>query len=828
MKEQFISSTFRHSHLNGYSSIVMSSILGYTDSAWAVRNSATMVFAAAMLRVVDADKNATSSVSSTGGNAITATELFRSYPTLLRFLFSVMVEGVDDMRIAPGPASLNASSRFIHPPLYPVLLLLSRLQSVAVSGGDASDLMDPFVPIVLQCLGHRHHKVRTVAARALANLSSGDSFRSSFSETLLNKCERMLAVAVHKQQDGWNMAHGALLGIQYLILKAPDPGTVLQNNDQLRVELFRCIEIGGDKYWCPPSCASIALEILHGAAAKGYTEINFENEVARVSLKVVSELSAKSYYMVDASRIGEASLAAIAARGLCEHCCKKVWDPSIDYTEQNISLSKLSFLLENNIIDVRLEAAKAFKKDICKEIELLLTGKDLSWETKEDILLRIAQMLQKALLSELNRAEILDSEKYVIGKHPPTVRRLSRCLLECCYALRSLNYRLEANVAVCEKLSARHTWEIALTMIGIEDDSPETALDTDSHLSANSGNAIELMAFAVQAMCTSGKADAKFSSNLRLFVQLLNRCNDVHASWKLRHSVVVAIETSQILVWDGFEDGLKATQLDLCNEVLVLLQDSDPDVRFVAGRAIMQMGLSENASISSPSHSVSSQLALERGYEAMKDRDMSSRLLAALVECCRSVDESLGCFEDEMWNSEEPDSPHKLLNLGTERKIFEEEAANSFGELLLANQLRVATLVKLPFPLDTIDEAQQEVLELCSGVLHRLHARELSRRENKRARDFAHESTRSNTLFPLIHSLIIGSIAVIYLGLDDCNNVREQAKSITELLELERESAVHPCVAQALQVLASTRFNDSKTQERLLQCCFLIPGCFLP
>jgi len=37
---------------------IISSLIGYTDSSWAIRNSATMTFASAMLRVVDADKNA--------------------------------------------------------------------------------------------------------------------------------------------------------------------------------------------------------------------------------------------------------------------------------------------------------------------------------------------------------------------------------------------------------------------------------------------------------------------------------------------------------------------------------------------------------------------------------------------------------------------------------------------------------------------------------------------------------------------------------------------------------------------------------------------------
>ncbi len=37
---------------------LISALVGYSDSSWAVRNSSTMTFAAVMLRVVDADKNA--------------------------------------------------------------------------------------------------------------------------------------------------------------------------------------------------------------------------------------------------------------------------------------------------------------------------------------------------------------------------------------------------------------------------------------------------------------------------------------------------------------------------------------------------------------------------------------------------------------------------------------------------------------------------------------------------------------------------------------------------------------------------------------------------
>jgi hypothetical protein len=68
---------------------IISAIMGYLDPAWTIRNSSTMVFAAAMLRVVDADKNA-ANVGKTSKNAISVTELFRSYPALSSFLRSVL------------------------------------------------------------------------------------------------------------------------------------------------------------------------------------------------------------------------------------------------------------------------------------------------------------------------------------------------------------------------------------------------------------------------------------------------------------------------------------------------------------------------------------------------------------------------------------------------------------------------------------------------------------------------------------------------------------------------------------------------------------------
>ena len=808
----------------------MSSIFGYNDAAWAVRNSATMVFAAAMLRVVDANKNAATSDLNTR-NAITATELFRNYPPLLRFLLSVMKEGVSDMQTMSesGKSGLTASSRLLHPPLFPVLLLLSRVQPVTVSGEDAANLTEPFIPIVFRCLRHRHHKVRTMAARALANLSSDDIHRNSCTKALLKKCETMLsAVPAHVSglagrvvKNDWNAKHGALLGIQHLLLKTSDPGTVIQD-DQFRAKLYRCVEFESNRFSYPPPCVSVVLETLSDAAARSDAKMDISSDVARMSSDVVSHLNEKFHSSSLVDCIGEARLGAVAARVFCQCSIVNVWDPTKESKEREIALNALSILLENDLIDARLEAAKTFKKPLCDKVDELLVRRDVTKNDKVSVLLQISETLQRALLSELNRSETHKENRDTLGTHPPTVRRLSRCLIECCQALRSLNHALGTNTNTCGGISARNRmWEAATRMASFD----QTSFDWENQLS---GNAVELMAFVIQALLTfeSAPEDESFSLKLQVFVSSLIRCNDEHASWTLRHSMAVAIDTSQILLVSS--NGHEWAQLDLFIELLGLLQDNDPDVRFVSGRAVMRASTLENASDVSAYQSATSQLTLEKAYEVVSHRfsqgALNTRLLASLVESCRNLDESLQFFKDEMVQSKQLGSETALMNLGTDRKIFEDEVANSFEEMLLANQLRTASLAKSELHVGPPDEIQQELLGQCRKFLRLLCARELAFHDSNHAPDIAHELTRSSSLFPIIHSVLIGSIVAIYLGSENYHGVKQEAQDIMALLDAEQETAFHPHIVQALRVLVLACPNDDNTRKALLKCCFLVPG----
>lgn len=153
-----------------------------------------------------------------------------------------------------------------HPSLYPILLLLSRLQSASSSGGDEGihDIVAPFISPVIQCLGHKQHKIRIMAARALAKLCTGDGDEInilSSRKALLMECESILIVPESQYCD-WNKCHGALLGIQTLLRGSSNTSFYVGKGKHLGKLLLGfatwCINISG-----PPTCIAVALQTIN-------------------------------------------------------------------------------------------------------------------------------------------------------------------------------------------------------------------------------------------------------------------------------------------------------------------------------------------------------------------------------------------------------------------------------------------------------------------------------------------------------------------------------------------------------------------------------------
>jgi hypothetical protein len=349
-------------------------------------------------------------------------------------------------------------------------------------------------------------------------------------------------------------------------------------------------------------------------------------------------------------------------------------------------------------------------------------------------------------------------------------------------------------------------------MLGLDKESNEifSRLITDNLLN---GNAVELMAFSIQAWASTNTLT---NTSLRIFVEILTLISEEQASWRLRHSVAVATETSQVLQLSRMtNDFILASQQNLIGRLLVFLEDSDPDVRFVAGRAIMQAGAKEMSSFK-PS---TSQLVTEQGYELVSNRfsssETSSMLLQSILESCRGVADVLDRFAHEIAQSN--GNQTDLMNLGTERKIFEDEVSNSFEEVLLANHLRAVAIVKSEAPILPEDGSSKELLDICTKVVNWMFVRE-------RTNDIAQDVTWSSITFPFFHSLLVGSTAAIIVGGSDLFDLQGEARRLLSLLIEKQEKFVHASVLQALEVLASARPEDEQTKQSLVECCFLIPS----
>jgi hypothetical protein len=148
-------------------------MMGFQDRNWAVRNSCMMVFTAVIQRAVDNQKNAAADVFSSSGlggiqRSTTMHEFFARFPELYPFLR-------EQLEIAVAAETKDG----LHPSLYPLFLLISRMKArvwvddlLEGGGEDEQPVFDVsvFIPLVHICSSQRFHKLRVVSSWALIPL----------------------------------------------------------------------------------------------------------------------------------------------------------------------------------------------------------------------------------------------------------------------------------------------------------------------------------------------------------------------------------------------------------------------------------------------------------------------------------------------------------------------------------------------------------------------------------------------------------------------------------------------------------------------------------
>ena len=741
---------------------IVSSMIGYTDDTWAVRNSATMVFSAAMLRVVDSDKNALQK-DETSSNAITAVEFFRQYRQLQLFLLAVLRHGLhyDEHNEACFDSS--------HSSVFPVLLLLARLQPVRKSGNEAASLTECFVSSVVRSLSHKEHKVRVIASRALANIASADPANASHSHQLLRIC----AEKVRDLNMEWNGLHGALAAIHEILQTSTCPSTALKSTGAERYIMELC-----DRYrQSPPSCLAMAIEIRRYCLQQD-TCVHDAELFVQFCLECLNNGEPGTLGQL----VGASTLCVTAGRAASELLSMLVWvhgNRNSKYAEQ------LESLLTSDIIDTRLVATKTFKKAVYHHIDELLLS-DFPAPIKTEILDIILQMLFNSLTVEISRNSGFKADERA---HPPTVRRMSRCLLECLYASRALG---------SAGLPALELWSIA-GRITQRFDVQDLVCDDQSV-----GNAVELMGFAL-----AGVANEELQEKALQFSTLVTKLNNPLGPWRIRHSAACGIDNSGLLTGKR----LPSSRFPLQREILKLLQDNDPDVRFVAACSLAERD--------KPS-SVTALLALERVYSVMcnrnRDENLSIYLLTLLVEQYSGLSSKMAQIMAELSSSETLSTASALINIDSTRKIFEDEDPNSYEEPLLACHLAASTLIARGLGLDEIEQECSNLALIGMSLLKKLKKHYSERKLNGIMNDI----TRQNNLFPDIQGVLVSCIVIIFLGGVNNACLQEEAKSMVTLCVSKH--TIHPDIKEALTVLASARSGDDMTREFLCRLCFLVPG----
>eukprot|EP01083_Nonionella_stella_P199337 731033_1 len=258
------------------------SVGGFSSPLWAIRNSSLLTYSQALSRAVGgANQRFNSGINSVG---MTGAAFFNQFPSLHSFLIGEL------------HAALEFKDGAMHPSLYPVLLLLSRLTPTLSDDANATHSLSAFVPLIVKCASHRHYMGRFMASRALVPLIPSRSL-VDFTRNVIES----LPVA-DSQSIQHNFIHGTLLQIDHLVQRIsaesdlscqlPSLIPLLSSRLWLATESMRCcpvrqamLEVCAKFDNCdgleePPPVRSFresVMEIVRAAACvNASTEIDFE------------------------------------------------------------------------------------------------------------------------------------------------------------------------------------------------------------------------------------------------------------------------------------------------------------------------------------------------------------------------------------------------------------------------------------------------------------------------------------------------------------------------------------------------------------------------
>uniref|UniRef100_I3J4G4 tRNA (32-2'-O)-methyltransferase regulator THADA n=1 Tax=Oreochromis niloticus TaxID=8128 RepID=I3J4G4_ORENI len=136
---------------------MQAAVLGFTSPVWAVRNSSTLLFSTLITRIFGVKKGKDEHSKK---NRMTGREFFTRFPALYPFLLNQLEEAAATVESDSGQVKL-------HPSLFLLLLVLSRLYPSPMDGSSSPLGLAPFMPFIMRCGRSAVYRTREMAARAL-------------------------------------------------------------------------------------------------------------------------------------------------------------------------------------------------------------------------------------------------------------------------------------------------------------------------------------------------------------------------------------------------------------------------------------------------------------------------------------------------------------------------------------------------------------------------------------------------------------------------------------------------------------------------------------
>ncbi|XP_069810892.1 tRNA (32-2'-O)-methyltransferase regulator THADA isoform X2 [Dendropsophus ebraccatus] len=176
-------------------------ILGFTSPVWAVRNSSTLLFSTLITRIFGVKRGKDERSKK---NRMTGREFFSRFPTLYPFL-------LEQLEIVANTVDSHTGELKLHPSLYLLLLILSKLYPSPMDGTYSALSMAPFIPFIMRCGHSPVYRSREMAARALVPFLMVQDIPQT-AANLLRSLPDSSSCTVQQ-----NHIHGVLLQVLYML-----------------------------------------------------------------------------------------------------------------------------------------------------------------------------------------------------------------------------------------------------------------------------------------------------------------------------------------------------------------------------------------------------------------------------------------------------------------------------------------------------------------------------------------------------------------------------------------------------------------------------------